>query len=146
MNRLARATAAAVFGVFLFSCSQLGLNEGKTREVQLTGNGQLPAARGNATVTTTDDGNTKIDLNVEHLARPDEINPEATVYVVWAQDKAGVQEPRNLGALMVDEDLEGNITAVTPLRAFDLFITAEPSPRMTTPSGEQLMTTNIDMH
>jgi len=47
--------------------------------------------------------------------------------VVWARaDGAG--SAQNLGALHVDKDLDGTLKTVTPLRTFDVFITAESSP------------------
>jgi hypothetical protein len=142
MNRFAWVTAIGVIGFFLSSCAMFG--GGSSRELTLTGSPEFPAVRGNATVSTTDDGNTKIDLEVQHLAPPEQINSDATVFVVWAQDNE-TNESHNLGAIKVNEDLDGSMTAVTNMRTFDLYVTAEPSPGATTPTGNTILRTNVVM-
>jgi hypothetical protein len=127
-----------VTGIAALSCAG-------PRQLRLTSSPDIPAAQSTAKVSTTDNGNTKIDLVVEHLALPERVNPGATVYVVWARgDEAGAQ-PQNLGALKVDDKLNGNISAMTPLNTFELFITAEPSQVSTTPTGKKLLWTTVAM-
>lgn len=113
--------------------------------IQLSTSTDIPAAQGTIRVSTTDNGNTQIDCLVEHLALPQSVNPDATIYVVWlrANDVAG--QPQNLGALKVDEDLKGSISAMTPLRSFELFITAEPSRVSTLPTSKKLLYANVAM-
>lgn len=115
------------------------------RQLRLTGSPDIPAAQGVAKVSTTDNGNTKVDLVVEHLAPPERVNPGATVYVVWVRGSEAGAQQQSLGALKVDGNLKGSITAVTPMRSFDLYITAEPSQLSTTPTGKTLLHTSIAM-
>lgn len=115
------------------------------RPLRLTSSPDIPAAQSTDKISTTDNGNTKIDLVVEHLAAPGRVNPHATVYVVWASGNEAGAQPQNLGALKVDDNLEGSISAVTPLRSFDLYITAEPSQMSTTPTGKTLLYTTVAM-
>lgn len=115
------------------------------RRLRLTSSPDIPAAQSTVKVSTTDNGNTKIDLVVEHLASPERVNPGATVYVVWARGNEAGAQPVNLGALKVDDDLKGGISAVTPLRSFELYITAEPSQMNTTPTGKTLLYTTVAM-
>jgi hypothetical protein len=114
------------------------------KQLRLTTSSDIPAAQGTVTVSATDNGNTKIDLVVEHLASPQRVNPDATVYVVWARGNESGAQPQNLGALKVDDNLKGSISAVTPLRSFELYITAEPS-QMGTPTGKSLLYTTVAM-
>jgi len=134
---------AAVAGFLSVSCSMLG--GGGTRELRLTGNPDVPAAEGRAKVSTTDNGNTQIELVVEHLAPPEQVSSDATVYVVWVQNTQPYEHAQNLGALKVDGNLNGSIKTVTSLRSFDLFVTAEPSPSSTSPTGDALLRTNVVM-
>jgi len=136
-------TAATLISVLSASCSLMG--SGASRELRMTGSPDVPGAEGTATVSTTDDGNTKIDLVVKHLAPPENVNAGATVYVVWVTDSEYGAEPHNLGALKVDSDLNGRITAVTNMRSFELFVTAEPSQSTTMPTGTPLLKTNVVM-
>lgn len=133
---------AALAGVLSMSCSMFS---GGTRELRLTGNPDVPGAEGAVKLSTTDNGNTKIDLVVKHLAPPEQVYSDATAYVVWVQNAQMRADAQNMGALKVDKDLNGSITAVTSLRAFDLYVTAEPSPASTTPTGKALLRTNVVM-
>jgi hypothetical protein len=128
----------ALIGILTISCAG-------SREFRLTNSPDVPAAKGVANVSTTDNGNTKIDLVVEHLAPPERVSSKATVYVVWVKDVGYGSESQNLGALKVDKNLKGSITALTNLRSFDLFVTAEPSQSVTGPSGRTLLSASVAM-
>ena len=125
-------------GMAAFSCAG-------PKQLRLTTSPDIPAAQGTATISTTDNANTKIDLAVEHLASPERVAPGTTVYIVWVRGNESGAQPQSLGALRVDENLKGSISAVTPLRAFDLYITAEPSQMSTVPTGKTLLSTTVAM-
>ena len=116
-----------------------------SRQLRLSGNPDIPAAEGRVKLSTTDNGNTKIDLVVEHLAPPQRVDAEAGVYMVWVRGNDTASQVQSLGALRVSDDLDGTLTAVTPLRSFDLFITAEPSQSSVTPTGKTLLDTSVRM-
>ena len=59
--------------------------------------------------------------------------------MVWVRGLAPEAQAQSLGALKVDKNLNGKITAITALPAFALFITAEVSPVVTEPSGPELL-------
>jgi outer membrane PBP1 activator LpoA protein len=139
-----RTLAVILAGILSFSCSSM-MGNGDSRELQLTGSPSLSSAQGTAKVSTTDDGNTQIDLEVKHLAPPEKVNTGATAFVVWVKDNNSETNPHNLGALRVDENLNGRMKAVTSLRSFDLYVTAEPNATTDQPSGEQLLRTNVEM-
>ena len=116
-----------------------------SKQLRLSSSEGIPAAQSTVKVRTTENGNTEIDLVVEHLAPPERVDPNATIYVVWVRGNGDNAEPQNLGALKVDKDLKGDLVAVTPLRAFELYITAEPSQASTTPAGRKLLYTTVEM-
>ena len=113
--------------------------------LNLVGSPEVPAAEATVKARSTDNGNTSIELAVKHLAPPTRVNPQAAAYVVWVVGTETGAQPTNLGGLKVGDDLSGKFTAVTPLRAFQLFITAEPSQLVTRPTGRNLLTTTVAM-
>ena len=113
------------------------------KEVRLAGNGDIPAAESTVKVGTNENGNTTFDLTVKHLALPQRVDPAATVYVVWLRGDDSAARSQNMGALKVDDALNGSYSGVTPLREFELFVTAEASASGTMPSGPALLHTNV---
>ncbi len=103
----------------------------------------LPSAQGKVESTVEQNGNTKVSVEVERLAKPELVHEGASTYVVWAQSHDEPELLQNLGALQVDEDWDGEMDAVTPLRNFDLFITAEPLATVLEPSGEKQLWTRV---
>ena len=63
--------------------------------------------------------------------------------MVWAQPE-GADAPQNIGALKVDKKYSGSLMTVIPYEDFKVFITAEPSPQVTEPSGQELLAAHID--
>ena len=61
------------------------------------------------------------------------------MFVVWARGLAPWAEAQNLGALKVDKNLNGKLTAVTAMSSFDLFITCEQSQTVTVPATPELL-------
>jgi hypothetical protein len=143
------ATFAALSGALAIAgggCSQLQLGSNATPAAPMQASPRVPAAQGAVSVQDGDNGNYKVAVNVKHMAPPDKVSTGASSYVVWLRPlatDAKSQPPQNVGALAVNKDLEGNLTTVTPYRQFDLFVTAEPVPNSTAPTGEQLLTTTV---
>ena len=105
----------------------------------LGGSSQIPAAQGKVRLRHTSNGNMEIKLSVKHLAPPGRITPGSEVFVVWARGLAPGAEAQNLGALVVDKNLSGKITATTAMSSFDLFLTCEQSQTVTLPSTLELL-------
>jgi hypothetical protein len=112
---------------------------------QLVGGRDTPAASGEVKASTSENQNTRLVITVQHLALPDRVSPGATSYVVWVAPGGKDAEAQNVGALHVNEKLEGKLETVTPLQQFALWITAEPSPRAQSPTGTRVMSTSIAM-
>lgn len=113
-----------------------------TRTVRMSSSDDTPAAQGTVKASPTKNDNTMLEVEVRHLAPPGRVAPGATTYVVWVR-AAGQDTPQNLGALRVDKDLRGSLQSVTPLRSFDVFITAEPSPTTMAPTSDHLLAASI---
>jgi hypothetical protein len=111
--------------------------------VRMVGSVDIPAAQGTVTATSTDNNNTAVVVDVHHLASPERVQPGATTYVVWAR-AAGREEYQNLGALRVDSNLHGQLRTVTPLRSFDVIVTAEQSPTVTMPTSKRVLAATIE--
>lgn len=118
-------------GLLVAACSAATFHLGRSS--------QIPAAEGKVNLRHTSDGNTEIKLAVKHLAPPARIEPTSSIFVVWVRGLESEAQPQNVGALRVDKKLNGKLRTTTPLRAFDLFITAEGTPTVTAPTSAELM-------
>jgi len=92
-------------------------------------------------------GRTNMEIQVRYLAKPGQITQGATTYVVWVRpvSATGLVAPQNIGAFQVDDDLSGELRTSTPLRHFNLFITAEPSEEVTVPTGNEVLSTQVSL-
>jgi len=96
-----------------------------------------PAADGSVLVSAAPNGNTRLSVEVKHLAPPERLAPGAKVYVAWTQARGG--QPQNVGAIVIDDNRSGRLETVTPLPTFELFITAEGFPTAAVPSGPRVL-------
>ena len=64
---------------------------------------------------------------------------DASAYVVWVEPLDRSMAPQNVGALRVNDDLEGELRTVTPLEDFNLFVTPEPHGNANEPSGPKVL-------
>ncbi len=101
----------------------------------------VPAARGEVEVGHDNNSNTKLKMTVEHLASPESLTPPSAAYVVWLQERGGTTE--NQGQLKVDKKLKAKFETVTPLKSFDLFVTAEQDVTAKTPSGPEVLRATV---
>lgn len=123
----------------------LALVLGCSREqtIKLSGSSQVPAAQGFVRIKSGENNNTRLKITVQHLARPEQISSGSKAIVVWAKPMTGAGEAQNLGVIRVDGDLDGELATVTPHQDFELMITAEPYPTVTSPSGTALLSARI---
>lgn len=103
----------------------------------------VPAAEGSVKVGEGEDGNTKVDVEVKHLAPADQVAPGATAYVVWAKPDIAGAQPQNLGTMTIDKSLNGDLATITPFRRFELMVTPESSPEAVSPTGQPVLRTFI---
>lgn len=107
------------------------------KKFPLTADKAVPAARGQVDVGRDKNGNTKVELEVEHLAMPENLTPPRTMYVVWFQERGS--EAMSQGALKPDKNLKARFKGVTPMKSFDVFVTAESDAMVKAPSGPEVL-------
>jgi hypothetical protein len=126
---------AAVTAAGVMSCGKTVTMPGGTSTTSaLQPVGEARAAKGELKIKEGDNGNTALSVNVKYLAPPEKIAPNATTYVVWAKPRTGDMRPQNLGALRVNDDREGSLETVTPLKNFEVIVTPEPSTTVSAPT------------
>jgi hypothetical protein len=115
-----------------------------SKEYRMEGSSSNPAATGTVKVEKDkDNGNTKLDIKVDHLAKPSSLSPPANNYIVWVRPRDG--EAVKQGSIGVDNNLKGELKVVTTSKEFDVFITAEQSDTVTTPSGTEVLKTHVSV-
>ena len=114
---------------------------GSAKKFPLTAAASIPAARGQVDVGHDKNGNTKVEVKVEHLATPENLTPPRTAYVVWFKERDA--EPLNQGLLKPGKDLKATFRSVTPLKTFDVVITAESDPNTKSPAGSEIMRASV---
>jgi hypothetical protein len=126
-----RAISAVILAFFTFA------SFAHSKEFPLTASSSVPAAKGKVDVDKDQNGNRKVKLEVQHLAKPSTLTPAQTNYVVWIQARG--REPENKGQLAVNDKLEGKLETTTQYEAFDIFVTAEGNPSIAAPEGVEVL-------
>ena len=112
------------------------------KEYQMTTAVSVPGATGVVKVQSAkDNGNMKLDIKVDHLARPGSLTPSANNYLVWIRPNGG--EAFKQGAIGVDKNLKGELKLETVSKDFDVFITAEQSESVTFPSSVEVLSAHV---
>jgi hypothetical protein len=111
------------------------------KQVRLTPGTSVPAATAVAKVSQDDNGNTIVDLKVKHLAKPENLSPAKAVYMVWIQPQGAA--PIKQGQLNVNDNLEAEFRTPTTYKSFEIFVTAEDSTSVTSPSGQEVLRQDI---
>jgi hypothetical protein len=101
----------------------------------------IPSAVGKVKVKEEKDGNTKVKVEVAHLAPPAAVFDQASTYVVWLKPEAGTAQ--NVGVLSVSSDLKGSLETKTAFKDFMVLVTAEADPNVTSPSGRSVMNASV---
>lgn len=111
------------------------------KKFPLTAASIVPAAKGSVEIGKDRNGNTEVELKVEHLANPTSLSPSQAHYIVWLQGKGS--GPENQGELKVNGNLEGSFKTVTPRKNFDVFVTGENDSTVKSPSGPEVLRTTV---
>lgn len=69
----------------------------------------------------------QLTVTVYNLPKPQLIAHDATMYIAWAKPSKESGQPHRLGQVTVDDSEVGTLQVMTPLREFELIITAEPA-------------------
>jgi hypothetical protein len=86
-------------------------------------------------------GNTNVSVKVDHLARPAQLTPAASVYVVWVKPDGG--EAVNQGVLTVGDNEKGELKMTTTHPKFEVMITAENEAHPKSPSDRVVLSTEV---
>ena len=129
--KLNKAYVVFLSALFLLatSCSE--------KQVHLTPSTTVPAAAAVADISHDDNGNTIVDLKVKHLAKPENLTPPKSVYMVWIQPNG--EAPMKQGQLTVNDNLEAEFRTPTTYKTFQIFVTAEDSASVTSPTGQEVL-------
>jgi hypothetical protein len=101
-----------------------------------------PAAMGVVHVNTDRNGNLNLELEAKHLAPPDRLSPAHSSYVVWVQPSGKPAEV--MGQLRVNtQDEAASFKTSVPYHNFDIFVTAEDTPKPDSPSSTEVLRTSI---
>lgn len=104
---------------------------------------RTPAAVGTIQVEKGENNNTMGKLHVEHLAPPQELRGDLSVYVAWVRPVGG-SEWQNVGQLMVGEKREGSLDVVVPHDQFELSVSAESDGTARNPSEFVVLRAQVD--
>jgi hypothetical protein len=138
LRRLWLAGAVVAFCSVVLGCGIFGGGSLQT----MRSNPSIPSSEGTVKSWLEDNGNVRLAINVKHLPHPAKVTPEATLYVVWVQP--GSEVVQNVGALVVDDDLEGSLETTTPHKRFQLTVTPEPSAGGSRPTHDPVFTADVD--
>ena len=116
-------------------------NAAAGKKFPLTADKSVPAAKGQVDVGRDKNGNTKVEIEVEHLALPENLTPPKTAYVVWFQERGS--EPLNQGTLKPNKSLKAKFKSVTPLKSFDILVTAESDPTVKAAVGSEVLRASV---
>lgn len=107
----------------------------------LTADPSIPFAEGQVMVSARKDGGLDIDLSTLHMGDPGKLSPEAVAYVVWIRPlgPGPVGEAENVGAFKPTPELKGWLTFKTTHTELELFVTIEPTPEATKPTGRVVL-------
>ena len=123
-----RLLSLLILTFFLGGCSQ---------KIAFKKSRVVPAAELDLKINVDKNGNYSIDLNVENLALPQDLTPAKNTYVVWAVTGKG---NFSVGQLIIDKNLKGALSAMTPYKPRSIIITAEDDPEATYPGLQVVLT------
>jgi len=137
-----RSRKSVIGGGMLAVAVLLGMQLGCNSTQDMRSGYGVPASEGTVNATEGENGNTNLEIKVKHLAQPSLVASDATVYVVWVQPRDAARQ--NVGALTLNDNLEGSLKTVTPHRQFTLTVTPEASGQLDQPRHQPVFTAEVD--
>lgn len=93
---------------------------------------------------STDQSQTRLDVDITNLPPPGRVSDKATTYVAWYRKNSNATWSR-VGGLKYDEgDREGKIGGSVPEVAFDLTVTAEENDSPASPSPDVVVSQRVE--
>jgi len=115
---------------------------GCANRTALVGTPMVPAAVGDVKLSNDGNNNTKVKLEVKHLAPASSLSPPRSAYVVWT--RTGNGNPEKQGVLQIGDNREGKIEFITPAQDFEVVVTAEDSPDVRYPSSTIALQSDVN--
>jgi hypothetical protein len=113
------------------------------KEFKMENRGPAPAARGTIHTDRDRNGNTAVEVKVEHIAPPQRLTPPSEHYLVWVKERGKDAVP--LGELRVNTDkMAGSLKGTTPAKVFDVLVTAEDKSSPSGPSGPEILHGHVE--
>ena len=103
---------------------------------------RAPAAQAELKVKEAKHGNKELELNVNHLAPAERVEPGAKSYVVWIKPE-GSEHSQNIGALGLNKNLSARFRTIIAYDNFDFFVTAEENSATIEPEGPRIFEKTI---
>ncbi len=92
-----------------------------------------PGAAGFVNSDVDDNGNLVLEVELDHLPPPMDLDPMLTTYVVWIRPVSGGGF-QNVGQLVIDNNRHGELTTTTPYGMVEVIVTGEASATPAEPS------------
>ena len=135
MKRRRLVTVAFLVGLIaafgLVGCASPALYQMESGE-------RTAGAEGQLSITSDQNGNQLVELNVAHLPQPSRLSEGMAIYTVWIRPEESGQY-YNMGRLRLNDDRTGVLSFTTPFSAYDMLITAEARPDQMSPSDEVVL-------
>lgn len=101
-----------------------------------------PFSQGEVDASYHASGNGAVSVTVKHLGAANKLDKHATTYVVWLTPD-GTTDAQNVGALLVDGDMEGKYEFRTSFKKFTLTVSPESSAAVTRQSGASILSAQV---
>jgi hypothetical protein len=105
--------------------------------------GDLAPATGQARVKRVGYGTAQVDVRLSDLAAIKTVDAAATHYVVWALTPGQGDVAQNLGSMNVSRNGTAKFRGFVTDTALAIFVTAEPTSAMSSPSGDELLWASV---
>ena len=93
---------------------------------------------------SSDQGQTRLDIDVTNLPPPGRVSEKATTYIAWYRKNSSATWSRVGGLKYDDGDREGKLSGSVPEVAFDLSVTAEETEGPASPSPDVIMAQRVE--
>ena len=135
-SRLKSITAVLFLCILIFSSC--------ARKINFAISDVVPAANGMVKLKKDKNNNYLINLQIEHLANPERLQPSKKYYVVWMETED--HGTKNIGRLksssgLLSGTLKASLKTVTSYTPASIFITAENNPDVQYPGTQVILRT-----
>jgi hypothetical protein len=114
---------------------------GYAKNYHMTASSIVPGAAAELQVDKEKNGDIKVELKANHLAKPGRLTPSANSYVVWFQQEGS--QPQSQGELRIGDDLKGELKSTTTLLDFKVLVTAETDSQPKFPSEQVVLRATV---